>query len=56
MSSILRILQAVKCKCVLFFRKTPEIDPDILKNMTVRQFVGYAPNPKKGRRNQVFCS
>ena len=21
--------------------------------MTIRQFVGYAPNPKKGRRNQV---
>ena len=36
-----------------FFRPTPPIDVDILKSMTIRQFVGYAPNPKKGRRNQV---
>lgn len=34
-------------------RPTPPIDPDILKNMTIRQFVGYAPNPKKRLRNQV---
>lgn len=34
-------------------RPTPPIDPDILKNMTIRQFVGYAPNPKKKLRNQV---
>jgi len=34
-------------------RPTPPIDADILKNMTIRQFVGYAPNPKKKLRNQV---
>eukprot|EP00794_Sanderia_malayensis_P005348 gene5348-6019_t len=34
-------------------RRAPEIDPEILKNMTVRQFVGYAPNPKRRLRNQV---
>jgi len=33
-------------------RPPVEIDPDILKNMTIRQFVGYAPNPKKRLRNQ----
>ena len=38
---------------IISFRPTPPIDPDILKSMTIRQFVGYAPNPKKGKRNQV---
>ncbi|XP_065071436.1 PAN2-PAN3 deadenylation complex catalytic subunit PAN2-like [Rhopilema esculentum] len=34
-------------------RKTPDVDPEILQNMTIRQSVGYAPNPKKRLRNQV---
>uniref|UniRef100_T2MCW3 PAB-dependent poly(A)-specific ribonuclease subunit 2 n=1 Tax=Hydra vulgaris TaxID=6087 RepID=T2MCW3_HYDVU len=35
-------------------RPTPPLDPEILKNVTMRQFVGYAPNPKTKLRNQVF--
>ncbi|XP_065648134.1 PAN2-PAN3 deadenylation complex catalytic subunit PAN2 isoform X2 [Hydra vulgaris] len=34
-------------------RPTPPLDPEILKNVTMRQFVGYAPNPKTKLRNQV---
>lgn len=34
-------------------RPTPAIDPEILRTMIVRHFIGYAPNPGTRKRNQV---
>ena len=48
------VFRKVKKIIQFFYRPTPPIDVDILKSMTIRQFVGYAPNPKKGKRNQVY--
>ncbi|XP_018323979.1 PAN2-PAN3 deadenylation complex catalytic subunit PAN2 isoform X2 [Agrilus planipennis] len=36
------------------YRKTPPIDAEILKTMKVKGPIGYAPNPKATRRNQVI--
>lgn len=39
-----------------YFRPTPAIEPEILRTMVVRHFIGYAPNPGNRKRNQViFC-
>jgi len=37
-----------------FFRPTPAIEPEILRTMVVRHFIGYAPNPGNRKRNQVI--
>ncbi|XP_027041539.1 PAN2-PAN3 deadenylation complex catalytic subunit PAN2-like isoform X1 [Pocillopora damicornis] len=34
-------------------RPTPPIEPEILRTMVVRHFIGYAPNPGSRKRNQV---
>lgn len=34
-------------------RKTPAIDPEILRTMKMQGTIGYAPNPQAFRRNQV---
>lgn len=34
-------------------RRTPAIDPEILRTMVVRHSIGYAPNPGTRKRNQV---
>ncbi|XP_073238938.1 PAN2-PAN3 deadenylation complex catalytic subunit PAN2-like [Porites lutea] len=34
-------------------RRTPAIEPEILRTMVVRHFIGYAPNPGNRKRNQV---
>ncbi|KAJ7336670.1 poly(A)-specific ribonuclease [Desmophyllum pertusum] len=34
-------------------RPTPAIEPEILRTMVVRHFIGYAPNPGNRKRNQV---
>ncbi|XP_019630569.1 PREDICTED: PAB-dependent poly(A)-specific ribonuclease subunit PAN2-like isoform X1 [Branchiostoma belcheri] len=34
-------------------RRMPPIDPEILASMKVVQFIGYAPNPRVKKRNQV---
>lgn len=40
-----------------YFRPTPAIEPEILRTMVVRHFIGYAPNPGNRKRNQViFCA
>ena len=36
------------------FRPTPAIEPEILRTMVVRHFIGYAPNPGNRKRNQVI--
>ncbi|KAL2715595.1 PAN2-PAN3 deadenylation complex catalytic subunit PAN2 isoform X1 [Vespula squamosa] len=35
------------------YRKTPSIDPEILRTMKMQGTIGYAPNPQAFRRNQV---
>lgn len=35
------------------YRKSPQIDPEILKTMKMQGPIGYAPNPQSFRRNQV---
>ncbi|XP_014488070.1 PREDICTED: PAB-dependent poly(A)-specific ribonuclease subunit PAN2 isoform X2 [Dinoponera quadriceps] len=35
------------------YRKTPPIDPEILRTMKMQGTIGYAPNPQAFRRNQV---
>jgi len=35
------------------FRRTPPIDPEILRTMKMQGTIGYAPNPMSCRRNQV---
>jgi len=35
-------------------RPTPAIEPEILRTMVVRHFIGYAPNPGNRKRNQVL--
>jgi hypothetical protein len=37
----------------LYFRRTPPIDPEILRTMKMQGTIGYAPNPMSCRRNQV---
>lgn len=32
---------------------TPQIDPEVIRNMKTIDFVGYAPNPGNARRNQA---
>ena len=34
-------------------RQTPPIDPEVLKNMRMKQFIGHAPKPPHILRNQV---
>lgn len=34
-------------------RRTPPIDPEILRTMKMQGTIGYAPNPMSSRRNQV---
>lgn len=42
------------CEFITFvFRKTPEIESEILKTMKMQGPIGYAPNPQSFRRNQV---
>lgn len=36
-----------------FHRRTPPIDPEILRTMKMQGTIGYAPNPQAFRRNQV---
>lgn len=36
-------------------RPTPAIEPEILRTMVVRHFIGYAPNPGIRKRNQVIA-
>ena len=40
--------------CIPYNRPTPAIEPEILRTMVVRHFIGYAPNPGTRKRNQVF--
>ncbi|EFN73985.1 PAB-dependent poly(A)-specific ribonuclease subunit 2 [Camponotus floridanus] len=35
------------------YRKTPAIDPEILRTMKMQGTIGYAPNPQAFRRNQI---
>ncbi|XP_020281533.1 PAB-dependent poly(A)-specific ribonuclease subunit PAN2 isoform X2 [Pseudomyrmex gracilis] len=35
------------------YRKTPLIDPEILRTMKMQGTIGYAPNPQAFRRNQI---
>ncbi|KZC14159.1 PAB-dependent poly(A)-specific ribonuclease subunit 2 [Dufourea novaeangliae] len=35
------------------YRKTPSIDPEILRTMKMQGTIGYAPNPQAFRRNQI---
>ncbi|KAI8898850.1 ubiquitin carboxyl-terminal hydrolase-domain-containing protein [Globomyces pollinis-pini] len=37
-------------------KPSPKIPPEILKNVKMVDFVGYAPNPKLFKRNQVLVS
>lgn len=36
------------------YRRTPNVDAEILKTMKIQGPIGYAPNPKTTRRNQVI--
>ena len=38
---------------ILLCRIAPTIDPEVLSNMRMSQFVGHAPKPTHLRRNQV---
>ena len=40
------------CVCVCA-RMTPMIDPEVLENMCMSQFVGHAPKPSHIRYNQL---
>lgn len=40
--------------CSFCNRPTPPIEPEILRTMVVRHFIGYAPNPGNRKRNQVI--
>lgn len=42
-----------KYRYSFFRRKTPPIDPEILRTMKMQGTIGYAPNPQAFRRNQV---
>ncbi|XP_046740616.1 PAN2-PAN3 deadenylation complex catalytic subunit PAN2 isoform X1 [Diprion similis] len=35
------------------YRKTPPVDPEILRTMKMQGTIGYAPNPQAFRRNQI---
>ncbi|XP_033221398.1 PAN2-PAN3 deadenylation complex catalytic subunit PAN2 isoform X2 [Belonocnema kinseyi] len=35
------------------YRKSPQIDPEILRSMKMQGTIGYAPNPQAFRRNQI---
>lgn len=35
------------------FRRSPNIDPEIVRTMKIQGPIGYAPNPKTIKRNQV---
>ncbi|XP_077977957.1 PAN2-PAN3 deadenylation complex catalytic subunit PAN2-like [Glandiceps talaboti] len=39
--------------CFATTRRSPRIEPEILRTMNMVQFIGYAPNPGTKRRNQV---
>ena len=50
----IKMQNCVKCACLSPNRRTPAIDPEILRTMVVRHSIGYAPNPGTRKRNQVL--